>query len=103
MFLILTVVSVCVSIVSTYLLLNSEDHRWHWLAFLASSSSALYAFAYAVYFYFAKTNMSGVVQFASFFGWLTLGLTSLAMMTGAVGALGTRIFITYIYGYTKAD
>ena len=41
-FVILLVVSACVSVVSTYVLLNSEDYRWHWLSFLSSSSSILY-------------------------------------------------------------
>jgi transmembrane 9 superfamily protein 3 len=69
-FLILLVVTVCVSIVSTYVLLNSEDYRWHWSAFASGASTALYVYLYAIYYFVTKTQMSGVMQTAFYFGYM---------------------------------
>ena len=59
---ILSVVSVCITIVTTYFLLNAEDYRWQWVSFLSSGSTAFYVFLYSIYYFFAKTNMSGLMQ-----------------------------------------
>ena len=53
---ILFIVTSCVSIVSTYFLLNAEDHRWHWVSFLSGGSVAFYVYGYAVHYFFAKTK-----------------------------------------------
>ena len=53
-------VSICVTIVSIYVLLNAEDYRWQWISFLGSGSTAFYVFLYSIYYYFAKTNMTGM-------------------------------------------
>jgi len=69
-FLILTVVTLCVTIVCTYFLLNAENYRWHWTSFAAAGSTAIYVFIYAIYFYFFKTNMSGFLQTCFYFGYM---------------------------------
>ena len=40
--LILAMVVSCVSVVSVYLLLNAEDHRWHWHSFHSGASVSVY-------------------------------------------------------------
>jgi len=47
-YVILAIVTVCVTIVVTYFLLNNEDYRWPWTAFAASCSTAGYVFLYSV-------------------------------------------------------
>lgn len=42
-FVILIIVTVCVTIVGTYFLLNAENYRWQWTAFSAAGSTSLYA------------------------------------------------------------
>ncbi|CAF1176242.1 unnamed protein product, partial [Adineta steineri] len=54
-FLILAVVTVCVTIVATYFMLNAEDYRWQWTSFLSGASSAFYVYLYAMYYFFFKT------------------------------------------------
>ena len=58
---------VCESIVVTYLLLNSENYHWRWTSFLSGMSIGLYLFLYCIYFYLAKTQMSGLLQAVVFF------------------------------------
>merc|ERR1719464_400838 len=48
-FLILLTVTVCVTIVCTYFLLNAEDYRWQWTSFMAAGSTAGYVFFYSFY------------------------------------------------------
>lgn len=55
-FVILTIVVSCVTVVSTYFLLNSEDHRWAWHAFLSGASAAVYVFLYSVYYFLFRTE-----------------------------------------------
>ena len=42
-FLILIVVTSCVTIVGTYFLLNAENYHWQWTAFASAASTALCA------------------------------------------------------------
>jgi len=65
---ILIIVTVCVTIVSTYFLLNAEDYRWHWTSFLSGASTSLYVFLYSMYYFVAKTRMSGMLQTFYYFG-----------------------------------
>ena len=41
-FVILAIVTVCITIVVTYFQLNNEDYRWQWTSFAASSSTPGY-------------------------------------------------------------
>lgn len=42
-FVILMIVTVCVTIVGTYFLLNAENYHWQWTSFCAAASTALCA------------------------------------------------------------
>lgn len=55
-FLILMVVTVCVTIVCTYFLLNAEDYRWQWTSFLSAASTSIYVYIYSFYYFFFKTK-----------------------------------------------
>jgi transmembrane 9 superfamily protein 3 len=96
-YIILIIVSVCVTIVSTYFLLNSEDYRWQWVSFLASASTAGYVFLYSIYYFVAKTKMTGFFQTAFYFGYMAMFCLGLAVMCGAIGFVGTSIFVRKIY------
>lgn len=100
---ILSMVVSCVSIVSVYLLLNSEDHRWHWHSFYSGASVSIYVFLYSIYFYVFRTEMSGLLQTAFYFGYSALACIAVALMTGTIGTLSSTIFIRAIYSSIKAD
>merc|ERR1711983_320318 len=55
-FLILLTVTVCVTIVCTYFLLNAEDYRWQWTSFLSAGSTAGYVYFYSFYYFFFTTK-----------------------------------------------
>jgi len=102
-FLILMIVTACVSIVSTYFLLNSEDHRWPWTSFLASGSTALYVYLYAIYYFFARTKMFGFFQTFFYFSYTAAICFGLFVILGTIGFVAAEIFIYQIYANVKID
>merc|ERR1719495_1833831 len=102
-FLILSIVTVCVTIVSTYFLLNAEDHRWQWTSFLSAASTSIYVYLYSLYYFFFKTKMYGLFQTAFYFGYMALFAAALGMMCGTLGYFGTSLFVRKIYSTVKID
>ncbi|KAI9266009.1 hypothetical protein BY458DRAFT_512830 [Sporodiniella umbellata] len=102
-FILLLIVSACVAIVSTYFLLNSEDHRWHWVSFMTCASTAGYVYLYAVYYFMAKTKMTGLFQTSFYFGYSAILSLGLFCMLGFVGHLAASKFVRKIYQNVKID
>jgi len=102
-YIILIIVTVCVTIVSTYFLLNSEDYRWQWTSFLSASSTAFYVYLYSIYYFFVKTKMSGFFQTCFYFGYMLMFCIGLGILCGAIGFIGTSIFVRRIYQNVKID
>merc|ERR1719331_561437 len=102
-FLILTVVTICVTIVVTYFLLNNEDYRWMWTSFAASSSTAGYVLLYSIYYFFMKTKMSGFFQTLFYFSYMLIFCLALGIMCGTLGYCGCSVFVRRIYRNIKSD
>lgn len=100
---VLVLVVSCVAIVSTYTLLNAEDHKWHWHAWASGASTGLYVFAYAAYYFVFRTHMSGALQTVLYFSYAALGSAALSLITGAVAVAAAGRFVTTIYAAVKAD
>ncbi|XP_039965762.1 transmembrane 9 superfamily member 3 [Bactrocera neohumeralis] len=102
-FTILMIVTVCVTIVCTYFLLNAEDYRWQWTSFMSAASTSIYVYAYSFYYFFFKTKMYGLFQTAFYFGYMALFSGALGIICGTVGYLGTSVFVRKIYSNVKID
>nr|XP_022316407.1 uncharacterized protein LOC111120053 [Crassostrea virginica] len=102
-FVILTIVTVCVTIVCTYFLLNAEDYRWQWTSFSAAASTAGYVYLYSFYYFFFKTKMYGFFQTTFYFGYMALFSLALGIMCGTFGYIGTSYFVRKIYSTVKID
>jgi transmembrane 9 superfamily protein 3 len=100
---VLTLVVSCVAIVSTYYLLNAEDHKWHWHAWGSGASAGAYVFAYSAYYFFFRTQMTGALQTTLYFVYAALGSTALGLMTGAVAVAAASRFVATIFSAVKAD
>jgi len=96
-FVILTIVTICVTIVSTYLLLNSEDRRWKWVAIFSGGSTCLYVFLYSAFYFHTKTQMSGLFQTSFYFGYMFLFSLAIFFVCGTIGYVGTFVFVKKIY------
>ncbi|CAK9237988.1 unnamed protein product [Sphagnum troendelagicum] len=102
-FLILTIVTVCVTIVGTYFLLNAENYHWQWTSFFSAASTTGYVYLYAIYYYFMKTKMFGFFQMSFYFGYTLMFCLGLGILCGAVGYLGSSLFVQRIYRNIKCD
>jgi len=102
-YVILIIVSMCVTIVSTYFLLNAEDYRWQWMSFLSSASTAGYVYVYSIYYFLVKTRMTGLFQTAFYFGYTAIGCVALGILCGTIGYLGASIFVRKIYSGVKVE
>ncbi|KAM7251836.1 hypothetical protein ACFE04_023719 [Oxalis oulophora] len=102
-FLILIIVTVCVTIVGTYFLLNAENYHWMWTSFFSAASTAVYVYLYSIYYYYVKTKMSGFFQTSFYFGYTLMFCLGLGILCGAVGYLGSNLFVRRIYRNIKCD
>jgi len=102
-FLILTIVTICVTIVACYLLLNSEDRRWKWFSIFSGGSTAMYVFLYSTFYFFTKTQMSGVFQTSFYFGYMFLFSLAIFFTCGTIGYVGTSVFVRRIYSGIHFD
>ena len=100
---ILTMVTICTTIVAVYFVLNSENYHWQWIAFTAAGSTSGYVFLYSIFYFLYKTQMSGLLQICFYFGYMFLFSSALFFMTGTVGVWGATFFVRKIYRNVKID
>jgi transmembrane 9 superfamily protein 3 len=81
-FIILTIVTVCVTIVGTYFLLNAENYHWQWTSFFSAASTAAYVYLYSIYYFYMKTKMSGFFQISFYFGYTLMLCIGLGIFCG---------------------
>ena len=89
-FLILGIVTLCVTIVGTYFLLNAENYHWQWTAFNGAASVAGYVYLYSVYYFLFKTKMTGFFQTCFYFGYTAMFCLALGIMCGAIGYVASK-------------
>ncbi|KAM3273477.1 hypothetical protein ACQJBY_042991 [Aegilops geniculata] len=102
-FVILLIVTICVTIVGTYFLLNAENYHWQWTSFFSAASTALYVYLYSIYYYHVKTKMSGFFQTSFYFGYTLMFCLGLGILCGAIGYVGSTLFVRRIYRNIKCD
>jgi len=102
-FIILLIVTICVTIVCTYFLLNAEDYRWQWTSFFSAASTSAYVYLYSIYYFFFKTKMFGFFQTVFYFGYMAVFSVGLGLVCGTIGYLGTSLFVWKIYSTVKID
>lgn len=96
--LILLVAVAEVTIMTVFMQLCAENHDWWWRSFLVGGSSAVWVFAYCVWYYFFKLNITGFVSSMLFFGYSLMACCIYGLLTGTVGFLSAYAFIRRIYG-----
>ena len=102
-FLILLIVTSCVSITMTYFQLSLEDWQWPWWSFFNGASTGIFIFAYSIFYYLYKSSMTGILQAFFFFGYMFLACYFFFILLGTVSFLASFIFVYHIYGNVKVD
>jgi transmembrane 9 superfamily protein 1 len=66
-------------------------------------ATGVYVFAYAVYFFWARTDMSGLLQTLQYFGYTALLAYAIGLTLACVSFVASRRFVYYIYANVKTD
>ncbi|GMH99463.1 hypothetical protein TrLO_g5852 [Triparma laevis f. longispina] len=102
-FIILAIVTMCSTIVSVYFLLNSENYHWQWTALMSGGFSGFYVFLYALYYFYFKTNMTGLLQTCFYFGYMGLQSFGMSLLCGTFGFAAASWFVRTIFQNVKVD
>jgi len=73
------------------------------LSLVVHRSTSAFVLFYAVFYYVKRSNMSGALQTAEFFGYTVLACYAFSMMLAAVSFFSSLWFIRYIYVNIKVD
>ncbi|CUG93857.1 endomembrane protein 70, putative [Bodo saltans] len=102
-FIILIVVTACITIALTYVQLSHENHRWWWLSVISGGATSFFVYLYSMYFLVNESHMTGLLQLSFYFGYMGLLCYGLFLMLGAVGFFASMIFVRQIYRSIKCD
>jgi hypothetical protein len=89
------------SMLTTYLMLESHDARWHWNCFLTGSLIGAEIFLYFVYlliFHFKTWNWVSFTYFLLCSGSLSLFVS---LISGTISYISSSYLVKKIYSYTK--
>ncbi|ODA76717.1 hypothetical protein RJ55_07988 [Drechmeria coniospora] len=92
-----------VTVVTVYMQLCSENHRWWWQSFLVGGGSAVWMFGYCIWYYAFKLHISGFVSGLLFFTYSLMACCVYGLLTGTVGFLSAYAFVRQIYSAIKVD
>ncbi|KAL6993279.1 Cellular adhesion and filamentous growth protein [Sarracenia purpurea var. burkii] len=102
-FIILLIVTAFITVALTYFQLAAEDHEWWWRSFLCGGSTGLFIYAYCLYYYFTRSDMSGFMQTSFFFGYMACICYGFFLMLGTVGFRAALFFVRHIYHSIKCE
>jgi hypothetical protein len=102
-FVMMILVTAFITVALVYFQLASEDYHWWWRAFLAGGSTGIFMYAYAIFYYTNRSEMSGVLQAVFFFGYMMMISYAFALMLGAVAFTVAMKFVLHIYRSIKID
>ncbi|XP_052776751.1 transmembrane 9 superfamily member 4-like [Mya arenaria] len=92
-----------ISIVMVYFQLCGEDYHWWWRSFIVSGGSAVYIFAYSIFYFITKLEITAFVSTLLYFGYTLLMVTTFWLLTGTIGFYAAYWFIRKIYSAIKID
>jgi len=102
-YLILLVTCAEMTLLTVYYQLCAENHRWWWLSFFSSGCTALYFFAYSIYWFKTLHASKMVMTYLLYFGYMSLLSFMMMLVFGAVGSMTTFWFVRTIFGTIKVD
>ncbi|KAL9244937.1 hypothetical protein vseg_018651 [Gypsophila vaccaria] len=102
-FIILIIVTAFITVALTYFQLAAEDHEWWWRSFLCGGSTGLFIYGYCLYYYYARSDMTGFMQTSFFFGYMACICYGFFLMLGTVGFRAALFFVRHIYRSIKCE
>ncbi|KAL6062820.1 Transmembrane 9 superfamily member [Balamuthia mandrillaris] len=102
-FIILIIVTACITIALTYFQLSMEDYRWWWRSFASGGSTGLFIYVYSFFYFMYRSEMHGFLQLSFYFGYMALVCWFFFIMLGTVGFYSSLLFVRSIYRQIHID
>ncbi|XP_064624423.1 transmembrane 9 superfamily member 4-like isoform X2 [Lineus longissimus] len=102
-FIILIISCSQISIVMVYFQLCGEDYHWWWRSFIVSGGSAFYVFAYSIFYFITKLEITEFIPTLLYFGYTLIMVFTFWLLTGTIGFYAAYFFIRKIYAAIKID
>jgi transmembrane 9 superfamily protein 2/4 len=102
-FIILVISCSQISIVMVYFQLCSENYHWWWRSFFVSGGSAIYVFAYSIFYFYTKLDIDEFVPTLLYFTYTIMMCVTFWLLTGTIGFYAAFFFIRKIYSAVKID
>ncbi|KAL5209003.1 hypothetical protein ABZP36_004626 [Zizania latifolia] len=102
-FIILLIVTAFITVALTYFQLAAEDHEWWWRSFLCGGSTGFFVYGYCLYYYYARSDMSGFMQTSFFFGYMACICYAFFLMLGMIGFRAALFFVHHMYKSIKCE
>ena len=99
----LSAVAICATVLSMYVLLQSENYRWQWLAFSGPASTGVFVFLYCLYFMITNTHAPSLSQRLYFFMYSVMLSAMTSIFAGGDGLCAGNVFVHLIYANLKLD
>ena len=88
---------------SFFLFCHGQDYNWWWRSFVVSGGSAIYVFAYAVFYFFTQLEITEFTPTLLYFGYTGLMCVTFWLLTGTIGFYAAYFFVRKIYASVKID
>lgn len=88
---------------SAVLSLLIHSHVYFDRSFLCGGSTGLFIYGYCLYYYHARSDMSGFMQTTFFFGYMACICYGFFLMLGTVGFRAALLFVRHIYRSIKCE
>lgn len=102
-FIILLIVTACITIAVTYFQLAMEDWRWWWHSFLSGGATGIFIYGYSIFYFLFRSQMNGFLQAVFYFGYMTVVSYFFFLMLGTVGFYASLYFVRAIYRNLHTD
>jgi len=92
-----------VTILFTYFILCAEEYRWQWRAFLTGGGSAIWLFAYGLFYWASRLSLDSLSSVIIYLGYLTLLSLFTFLVTGTIGFLASYWAVRKLYSAIRVD
>ena len=80
-----------------------QNYHWWWRSFIVSGGPAIYMFAYSLFYFLTKLEITTFVPTILYFGYTMIFCITFFLLTGTVGFYAAYYFVIRIFAAIKID
>ncbi|KAL0246404.1 hypothetical protein GEMRC1_007616 [Eukaryota sp. GEM-RC1] len=96
-FFIFVVTCIEISISLVYFQFSAENYHWHWMSFFYPAFSAVFFFAYALYYLVSTLKLVSLASVVTFLCYISIATLGFGLFAGSVGYFGCSMFTRKIF------